>query len=94
MALVWVQNKSHFWSNLNGPACEYEPVKEKLNVLVDHLTAGPWTVEHWDTYQGKIITTTQRTVGSAGRLELTLPGLASDTAFKLKLTPCQNLKVP
>lgn len=82
-ALVWVQNRAHTWHN----AARGKLASASVNGATLHLESWPpgdWVAETWDTVRGEAIGTTAVTAGGDGRLELALPDIAWDAAFRLR----------
>ena len=47
------------------------------------LATGLWTVEVWDTWEGRPTQTTTATVGLDGKAHVYLPAISKDLAVKL-----------
>jgi len=81
-SLVWIQHRAHTWSNVaNGDFVE-SPVAG-ARVILNGLAEGTWRVEQWDTREGRVTGSNLHRAGGDGRLELALPPLVRDVAFRL-----------
>jgi len=86
MALVWVQNKRHIWSQ--AAKKQYKPLPvDGASLQLAGLRPGRWTIEHYDTHQGKTTKTEEATVARDGLLTVRLPAIAWDAALRLKKMP-------
>ncbi|MHC4248075.1 MAG: LamG-like jellyroll fold domain-containing protein [Planctomycetota bacterium] len=83
MALVWIQNRDYTWSNATRGDYEPRSVRD-ATATVHGLAPGRWTVEHWDTWEGRVTKTEEATAGEDGDLTLELPDVAEDAAFRLR----------
>jgi len=79
-ALLWVQNRMYTWAT--AAAKKPAPVPDASLEVLD-LAPGTWTIEQWDTRQGKVVATTTAAVGPDGKLSIALPGVEWDVAFRL-----------
>lgn len=79
-AILWAQNAQHYWKNL----FEKKPILPitGAETVVRGLPAGRYTVEWWDTWQGKVVS---REVAESrdGALTLRLPDISTDMAARI-----------
>ncbi|MEW6358619.1 MAG: hypothetical protein AB1696_19950 [Planctomycetota bacterium] len=80
---IWVQNRENTWYKQIVEAAKLQEV-QGATLQLDHMIDGQWTVEWWDTYQGKIERTSSLSVAN-GAAELALPPILKDIAVKLRL---------
>jgi hypothetical protein len=81
-AFIWVQNRQNTWYKQIVEARGLQEVRG-ATLHLDKLSDGKWTVEWWDTYQGKVERTSTILV-SNGSAELALPPILKDVAAKLR----------
>ena len=81
--LVWVQNRLHTWKNATGEDYESCPI-EGARLLLKGFAEGTWRVETWDTVEGKVTGSAMTSVGDDGMLELALPPISWDAAFRIR----------
>ncbi len=77
--LLWVRNGEYTWYNVADGAVRPRP---PARLVLADVPAGSWTIERWDTTQGKPLDRVRAT-SRDGRLELTVPALAEDVAYKI-----------
>lgn len=80
-ALVWVENRHYLWNRPADAKADPPPIERAKLVLT--LTPGEWTVERWDTQAGKVVATERKTARADGRLEIDLPPIVWDAAYRL-----------
>jgi hypothetical protein len=86
MGVVWVQNRFHTWRNAVEP--DYEPMPvDRARLCIDGWAAGEWLVETWDTVAGAVASSATVLVDENGRIELPLPPIAWDLAFRIRQQP-------
>ncbi|MFP4057419.1 MAG: LamG-like jellyroll fold domain-containing protein [Candidatus Brocadiia bacterium] len=83
-ALLWVQNKLYTWPQATAKGFQPRPVRD-ARLQVEGLAPGSWTVEQWDTQRAGVFATERATVGLDGRLEIELPDIVWDAAYRLRL---------
>ncbi len=81
-ALLWVQNRAHTWRNVASGDFVESPVAG-AQVIIKGLPQGQWRVEQWDAYEGRVVGSEVHDAGEDGLLELALPAVARDVAFRL-----------
>lgn len=81
-ALVWIQNRAHTWVNVAKGDFDGTPVSGGLLTL-EGFAPGEWRVDQWDTCEGRAVDSGTYTVGAGGTLELALPPISRDIAFRL-----------
>ncbi|HOF39308.1 MAG TPA: hypothetical protein PLD73_04485 [Candidatus Hydrogenedentes bacterium] len=81
-ALVWLQHRAHTWSNVAAGDFAESPVSG-ARALLRGLAEGTWRAEQWDTRTGRAEASEMHRVGDSGQLELALPPIARDMAFRL-----------
>jgi len=81
LVLLWLQNSQHTWHNAIQKLTV--PVIRDGTVTISGLRDGAWSVEWWDTYQGRPTGRAEVTARD-GQITLTVPLLATDTACKLR----------
>ncbi|MCD6351403.1 MAG: cellulase family glycosylhydrolase, partial [Armatimonadetes bacterium] len=79
MVLLWVRNRDFTWFNAEAGKVQPRP---PCRLVLGDVAAGVYSVETWDPWEGKVIARTQ-VRASGGKLELDVPGLTQDIAFKL-----------
>jgi hypothetical protein len=84
VSLLWIQNRAHTWWNVaeKQPIAPVDGGKIKLDGLLPRGGAGPYAVELWDTYTGKLINKTEVSASVEGHV-LTLPTIDKDIAVKV-----------
>jgi hypothetical protein len=83
-ALVWVQNSEHTWQR--ATAKDYKPSSiSGARLTVPGLAPGRWSVEHWDTREGKVTRTEEAVATDDGELTIALPEVTWDAALRLHL---------
>lgn len=80
---VWVQNRRHTWHKQIIEHAGLEDVRDAVLRLGD-LAAGEWSIEWWDTYEGRVTDKTTVSVRD-GTAQLALPPISRDVAIKLTL---------
>jgi hypothetical protein len=80
-ALVWLLDSACDWPD--GAKTAEPPPVAGAKVTLTGLDDGPWTVEWWDTLEGKRVGSSEATV-SGGSLELEPPAFQADIAARLK----------
>jgi hypothetical protein len=78
MGLVWVQNPQYTWTSSARAGAVRDAV-----VILSGLRRGRWTVEYFDSHSGKVEKSVSRIVAGDGKLEIDLPKLTWDAAFRL-----------
>jgi hypothetical protein len=81
-AHLWIDNKTHTWSNVAGNTAAIAP--QSGTVSVPGLPPGACTVSWVDPYSGSLIRTESKTVDGAGTLRLDVTALARDVAVKVE----------
>jgi len=84
-AIVWVRNEESTWQDLAAKRA-IRHVPPSLITLFS-LAPGRWRVEQWDTWAGRVVSTTVALVGRDGRANLPLPQIEGDLALKLRRLP-------
>lgn len=79
--LLWVQNEAHTWFNVRAE--RPVPVVRPTRVRLTGVSDGRWAVERWDTRTGEVLGRVE-TAAEGGALELEVPQVETDMAFKLK----------
>jgi len=82
-ALVWIQNRAHTWRHVASGDFEERPI-ENAQIILEGLSQGEWRVEQWDAYEGCVVDSETHAVGAEATLELPLPPIARDIAFRLR----------
>ena len=83
-ALVWIHNRAHTWGNARHE--DYRPQAiEGAQLKIQDLSPGPWTVETWDTARGEVTHTVQVQVDPKGLVDVPLPPIDTDVAYRLVL---------
>ena len=85
-ALLWIQNRAHTWVNVTKGDFDGTPVADAL-VTLDGFAPGEWRVELWDTREGRVTDSQNHAVEDDGRIELALPPIARDIAYRMHKTP-------
>jgi hypothetical protein len=85
-ALIWVQNRAHTWRNAIKDGFQATPVTN-ADLRLENWPTGYWTVETWDTTAGRVTDTQTAVVKDDARLEISLPPIARDIAYRLIKTP-------
>lgn len=80
LAIVWLQNRDSDWFN---HLAEKVPPVDPTVLTLTGLQDGAWTLETWETWQGTRQANESVKVKN-GQLQLRLPALATDVAFKLR----------
>lgn len=80
-ALVWLLDRDHDWPN-GAMEAEPDPLKDATVTLLD-MANGRWSVEWWDTIEGRQVAAAQATV-SNGALRLEPPPFRVDIAARLR----------
>ena len=80
VAILWVKNERYNWYNHN----QDEPLRTiPATVLyLEDLADGSYELQWWDTYAGKVTSTTKVTAKD-GRLRVPVPSLSKDLAAKV-----------
>lgn len=81
-ALLWVQSRLYTWYHATRPGFEPQTIRD-LVVTVTGLTPGRWTVERFDTHEGRVTGVEERTVAADGELRLALAELTWDAGWRL-----------
>jgi hypothetical protein len=79
---LWIQNTQNTW---HKRIVEKQPLDQiqDAKVHLEGLEDGAWTLEWWDTYEGRI-TGTSTVTATAHRVEIAVPPVLKDVACKLK----------
>ena len=80
--LVWVQNRLHTWAHATQKGYEPQPICGASLQLRD-WAEGEWLVTTWDPLAGKGVGARTVVVGEDGILELFLPNIVWDAAFRI-----------
>ena len=80
-AMVWLLDQNSDWPD--GAAAASPPPVTGAKVTLAGLEDGPWTVEWWDTLEGKRLAATDATV-TGGSLLLEPPAFQADIAARLR----------
>lgn len=85
-AFLWIDNKTHTWYNVvNSPSSiSSQSSTITLNMGVPN---GKFAAAWWNTYTGQMSSTQVLTANSSGVVTLSVSGLSTDTAVKLKPLP-------
>ncbi|MEZ0327801.1 MAG: DUF5060 domain-containing protein [Fimbriimonas sp.] len=79
-ALAWLRRESRDWLT----AEKGQPGMAAASVMgLTGLASGPWKAEVWDTWSGKVLSTSTITVPVSGRVRVNVPAFAGDIALKL-----------
>jgi len=82
MGLLWIQNRAHTWVHANDPG--YKPVNIKgARLRLRDWPTGCWRVERWDTVNGQVMQADEVQVGNGGILQMDLPEITWDAAYRL-----------
>ena len=81
-ALLWLQNPVNTWEHRVIKQSRV-PVLDSVRLRLSGFEHGRYTIEWWDTYQGKI-TTSITMNASHGALVLDVPSFRTDVAVKIK----------
>lgn len=80
--LVWVHNRTHNWPNATRSGFAPVPIENAV-LRLRNWPAGTWTVESWDTARGEVTDSRRIDVAADGLLELALPPVSWDAAFRM-----------
>ncbi len=80
VAILWIQNRDSTWFNHSQKAV---PPVDAFQFVVLGLADGVYDVEWWETWKGQS-TRVDRVEARDGRLPLTVPGLKTDIAAKIR----------
>ena len=83
VAIAWLQQKGRNWHTVIENHQQFDPLPPSVAVLND-LASGVWTAEVWNTWTGKVISSTSVTVGLDGKAKVNLPQFSEDLAIKLR----------
>ena len=78
MGLVWVQNPQYTWTSSKRAKAIRDAV-----LILKGIQQGQWTVEYFDSHSAKVKTSFNMIVTGDGKLEIDLPILTWDAAFRL-----------
>jgi len=81
-AFLWIQDPRATWWNLVAEKMLPETVNGET-VTLQGLEPGPYRVEWWDTYAGKILKKETATAPPSGPLKLPVPSFCRDVACKI-----------
>ena len=70
------------------------PRHEGLTALVPGLTEGPYSIEYWDTYEGKVLLKEQQELQPGQQLNLRFPAFKGDVAVKARRKPLPSEGYP
>jgi hypothetical protein len=79
LILLWVRNDEYTWYNVADGKVRPRPA---ARLALADVPDGSWLVERWDTRTGKVLDRAHARA-AAGRLDLTVPALAADVAYKI-----------
>ncbi len=82
--LFWLQNRRNTWYRCAAKGERFLPLRGAI-LKLSRLKEGRYTIEWWDTRNGGIITSYEKTVGTDGVLKARAPASASDVGCKVKL---------
>ena len=80
-AYGWVYNDQ---AMMSMPAPTERVRHEGIETNLPGLTPGKYTIEYWDCYEGKIVSTEKAEVAAGTPLHLKFPGFTVSEAFKVK----------
>ncbi len=81
-ALIWIQSPHYIWSKVYEK--DFKPyVYKGTRLIVKNIPPGNWTVEEFNTQNGKVTSTKKIKVGKDGELEISLPEISWDVAYRL-----------
>ncbi len=84
--LVWVQNRAHTWRNALED--DFQPVPViGATLCLENWPAGRWNIETWNTSAGSVTKTRTVVVEDDARLEVPLPPIDWDVAYRIVKTP-------
>lgn len=79
LILLWVRNNDFTWYNaVEGKVARRPPCR----LTFSGAAPGEYTIETWDTWEGKVVSTSHMTV-KGGELVIDLPAIERDVALKL-----------
>jgi len=81
--LIWVQSPHYIWSKVY--ATNYKPyIYKDARLIVKNIPAGNWSVEEFNTQNGKTVSSKDCKVGKDGKLKIDMPDISWDIAYNLK----------
>ena len=81
-ALIWIQSPYYIWSKVYEK--KFKPhIYKNTRLIVKNLKDGIWTIEEFNTQKGKVNSTKKVKVGHNGELEINLPEIEWDIAYRL-----------
>jgi hypothetical protein len=83
-ALFWLSDPANTW--YNRAVNRTRPARiEKAGFTIDGLLPGTYLVEWWDTYNGRVTTSSRQATDAKGSLRLDAPPFTRDIAGKIRL---------
>jgi hypothetical protein len=81
--LGWIRRSGRTWQAVITEKRTFRPSDPAFLDLTG-MASGTWTVELWDTYSGEITRRFPITVKSSGKVQVPIPSVAEDIAFKIR----------
>ena len=82
--LIWIQSPHYIWSKVYEK--DFKPyIYKDVQLIVKNLLPGNWTVEEFNTQNGKVTSSKKIKIRQDGKLKINLPEISWDIAYRLQM---------